>query len=153
MGSWCRLGTAPSRSAFSWSLRAQPELHFTHYPKQKGHVLTLGGILAVNAAVFAGWRVAPFMGADFHQAWSDTWYQKRGGLEQGKLWQLFTPSLSHQDWAHMSGNMVLFLYLGKRLHELLGRARFLGPCTIRTFPDRFTNRHILLIPAYCFAIP
>ena len=90
----------------------------------------LGGILAVNAAGFAGWRVAPFMGADFHKAWSDTWYQKRGGLEQGKLWQLFTPSLSHQDWAHMSGNMVLFLYLGKRLHELLGRARFLGPFTI-----------------------
>lgn len=72
------------------------------------------------------WRVAPSQGATFHKWWEDTFTQRRHGLEEGKIWTLFTPSVSHQDWAHLSGNMVLFLYLGKRLHELLGRARFLA---------------------------
>ena len=115
-----------SRSTFSWSLKANPQLHFTQYPKQTGHRATLGGLLAVNLAVWGGWIYAPFMGADGHAAWKATWAQQRRALEKGHIWTLFTPSLSHMDWAHMSGNMVLFLYLGKRLHELLGRARFLA---------------------------
>ena len=85
-----------SRSTFSWSLRANPKLHFTQYPKQEGHRATLGGLLAVNLAVFVGWRVAPVMGADFNDSWKATWAQSRHGLGEGRVWTLFTPSLSHQ---------------------------------------------------------
>lgn len=43
-----------------------------------------------------------------------------------QFWTLLLPSFSHQGWDHLTGNMVMLLYLGPRIHEMLGRAHFLG---------------------------
>jgi hypothetical protein len=37
--------------------RTKKELRFDNFPKQPGHQLTLGTILAINVAVWVGWQV------------------------------------------------------------------------------------------------
>ena len=44
----------------------------------------------------------------------------------GHFWSLFLPSFSHVGLSHITGNMLLFLYLGRKIHELLGPAKFVG---------------------------
>ena len=43
-----------------------------------------------------------------------------------QVWSLVLPSFSHQAPAHLMSNMVMLLYVGKRIHQLLGRWKFLA---------------------------
>jgi membrane associated rhomboid family serine protease len=107
--------------ASHFSPRTKPELRFDNFPRQPGHEVTLGVIFGINVAVFAGWHVP-----QLQDLWSHLFLWSNWGLKEGRLWLLVTPSFSHQDLSHLVANMTFFLYLGKRLHQFMGRARFVA---------------------------
>merc|ERR1712232_456335 len=43
---------------------------------------------------------------------------------QGRWHTMFTSSISHSSFSHLFGNMTIFILLGKKVHQLVGRARF-----------------------------
>lgn len=110
-------------------------------PANAGHRVTLGGLLGANVAVFLGWAVAGLennglvgtaqedgvAGDSPVMVFMRRWflYDNRW-LQEGRWWLVVTPSFSHQTLQHLAGNMVIMLYLGKRLHEFLGRRRLLA---------------------------
>lgn len=107
--------------ASHFSPRTKPELRFDNFPRQTGHEITLGTIFGINVLVFAGWQVP-----QLQDLWSHWFLWSNHALKDGKWWLMITPSFSHQDIGHLVANMTFFLYLGKRLHQFMGRARFIA---------------------------
>jgi membrane associated rhomboid family serine protease len=128
---------AQIRSVKDLGLWAQPELRFTQFPQQPGHRVTLGGLLAVNVAVYAGWQLAYYEntlvidGVDRHrpnswEAFMTKWFLwENDWKEKGHYWTILTKSVSHKTFPHLAGNMVVLLYLGRHLHALVGRKHLL----------------------------
>ena len=52
--------------------------------------------------------------------------QSDRSLSDGHVWSLFLPSFSHVGVSHIFGNMLMLMYLGRKIHELLGPAKFIG---------------------------
>ena len=102
--------------------RPRPELVFDNFPRQTGHWYTLGGLGALNVGVFALWQHAAEE-PDLNAAMEQIFLWRNTSVRDGEWWTILTPSFSHVDFGHLSGNMLLFLYLGKRIHELIGRSR------------------------------
>ena len=111
------------RSLKDWfSLRVHTKLRFDNFPKHKGHWGTLGTILLINCGVFVAWQLPKT--AKINEKWF-LWTNVSESSEWlSQCWSTISASFSHQDWGHLTGNMALFLYLGKRIHQLVGRARF-----------------------------
>lgn len=120
----------------------QKELKFTQYPKQPGTYTTIACMFGANFAVFLAWQYAAYQSYEERekydgetqtyidrapaQAFMEKYFLGRNDwLEQGYFWLPITTSFSHQSWSHFSGNMLMFVYLGRRLHDFLGRARFI----------------------------
>mmetsp|Transcript_52561 Transcript_52561/g.112086 ORF Transcript_52561/g.112086 Transcript_52561/m.112086 type:complete len:657 (-) Transcript_52561:71-2041(-) len=124
-------GKWPSLSLGYFSPFAEKHLVFNTFPRHTGGATTLGTFVAINVGVFIAWRWAlvqaevegdetllDFMSDHFVGSNSDT--------SKPENWhKILFSSISHQDFGHLAGNMTMFLLLGSRLHEFLGRARFL----------------------------
>eukprot|EP00940_MAST-03C_sp_MAST-3C-sp2_P000659 g659.t1 len=107
------------------SPRTRKDLVFRQYPKRTGWGLTLGCFVTLNVGVFAMWQVAE-SDVRVKDRMVLMFAQEDNSLEKGHIWSLFTPSFSHMGLGHIFGNGVIFLYLGRKLHELLGRTKFVA---------------------------
>lgn len=47
-------------------------------------------------------------------------------LASGEVWRLFTPALLHFSWFHIAFNLVLYIFIGRRIESLQGSWRLLG---------------------------
>mmetsp|Transcript_158292 Transcript_158292/g.484985 ORF Transcript_158292/g.484985 Transcript_158292/m.484985 type:complete len:600 (-) Transcript_158292:38-1837(-) len=113
---------------FSPFVRA--ELRFDKFPRHPGGGRTLAALVGSNVCVWVAWetaeskalsgdeRMLAFMGHHFVGT-------NQGMSELQNLHRIFLSSFSHQDFGHLLGNMTALLLMGPRLHEFLGRARFL----------------------------
>jgi membrane associated rhomboid family serine protease len=82
--------------------------------------VTLGVIFGINVAVFVGWQIP-----QLQDLWSYLFLWSNRSTEEGRWWLWITPSFSHHSFGHLAANMTFFLYLGKRLHQFMGRTRFI----------------------------
>lgn len=66
------------------SPRVNPKLRFTQYPVQRGHGLTVGGLFAVNVAVFVAWRVS-VLDPSSHDRMQRFFTQRQDSLREGEV--------------------------------------------------------------------
>jgi len=109
---------------------AKKELRFDTFPRHAGGATTLATIFGANFGVWMAWQVAEghaLAGDEALLDFMETHFvaSNQGASELKNLHKIWLSSFSHQDWAHLAGNMTMLLILGPRLHEFLGRARFL----------------------------
>ncbi|KJZ76679.1 hypothetical protein HIM_04015 [Hirsutella minnesotensis 3608] len=77
---------------------------------------TVAAIMAVNALVYLGWRIPPL--------WSLFNRYMIFVVATVKPVSLFTAAFSHMSAGHLLANMIPLWLVGPRLHDELGRARF-----------------------------
>lgn len=114
----------------TFSPLTRKELRFDIYPRHEGGRKTLGFIVGTNILVWMSW-----MGANISAIGGDPtaldWMERHFvatniGMSKPENWHLFlTSSFSHQGFGHLLGNMTVLLLLGPRLHDFLGRTRFI----------------------------
>lgn len=105
---------------------ARKDLVFRGFPKYDGWNRMAAGFLACNVGVFVLWHTFGSSNPQNEKLMTTLFMQTDRSLSDGHLWSFFLPSFSHIGFSHITGNMLLFLYLGRKIHELLGPAKFIG---------------------------
>ena len=99
---------------------------FRGFPKIEGWNKVAAGFLGCNLGVFMLWHTFGSSSIRNEKLMTTLFMQTDRSLADGHFWSLFLPSFSHVGLSHITGNMLLFLYLGRKIHELLGPAKFVG---------------------------
>ncbi len=85
-------------------------------------------LIIVNVLVFlAGMYFEITTGTDPIKEWG---IQDNELIRQGELWRLFTPMFLHADLAHLFGNMLVLLYLGKITLDYYTTREFIAIYTV-----------------------
>jgi len=129
------------------------ELRFNSYPRLPGGGHTLAAIIGANSGVLLAWKFSHIKALEGDESMLTFMNRhfigtNHGSSELQNVHRIILSSFSHQDFGHFLGNMTALLLMGPRLHEFLGRARFLGLYVAGCFGGTLATQFLHLDPYY-----